>query len=97
MMESEFVECNDVERILRGLVGSGIIDEVQTEGEPWRASTLGILNAVLDTIHPGKRLAIRYDDDGAVAGICMMSVEPTNRARNVTISLHDLAKSIEAL
>ena len=88
---------HEMTTLLRADLGkSGLDNEVHTEGEPWKASALGVMNAVLDTIYPGMRIAIVYDDDGAVSGMRLMQlVQPTVRPRIAENSLSELGRELD--
>lgn len=77
------------------------VHRLVTEGEPWDATWLGMLNAILDTIHPGLRLALVYDKDrDSSEGGCRMIVmryEHEERARHLPTVLREIADQIEVL
>lgn len=76
--------------------------ELYTEGELWKPSGLGLINAVLDTLIPGLRLTLKYNADengnimGSSTGYSLRVLNnPSSRPRAISRSLWDLVISIK--
>ncbi len=83
--------------IVQQLVGVPIklSEELHTEKEPWAATRLALLNAVLDTRVAGARFAVRYKDNNEFDKLIIIQIdEPDERPRNLSDSLKDLANVI---
>ena len=60
-----------------------------TESEPWDRSKLGLVNAVIDTLVPGARLAV--DDNSGQPRVYLGRTRVWERPRNLAASLRELA------
>ena len=84
-------------------LSEGELGILKTEEEFWDNTRLALLNAVLDTIVPGARLVVAYDDsiedESKACSIYFSdcSNEMESRPRDVVSSLRDLAASIERM
>lgn len=92
---SDFKESdlNEIFSKLKLSVKEGI-EEIYTEGEPWKASNLGLLNAILDTMVPGLRITFYFDENGNAVDVKLCEHRFEDGPRDLRQSILDISESM---